>query len=347
MRAVVIHSHGGPEVLTLEEVADPIPQAGEALVRVEAVSVNAFLDVSNRAGHVPFARYEFPHILGSEHAGSLVALGPDTSSDLSPGDPVIVSNMVPCRSCEHCNAGNTESCLNEGMIGVTMPGAYAEYSVVPVTNVRRRPDGYSALEAAAMGVNGPLALAQLIEARAEKGSWVLVQAGASSAGTMACVVAERLGCKVIATTRSAEKNQALHDLGIVGHTVDSTSADSLDQIMAITGGRGVDIVIDNIADRDLWKLSMASLTNRGRLVTSGAKFGSVVEINVRDLYTKSRRVLGLRSSNLAANDQFWSMVAAERMTPVIDSVYPLAEAAEAHRRIESNANIGRVMLTID
>jgi len=198
-----------------------------------------------------------------------------------------------------------------------------------------------------MGVNGPLALAQLIEARAEEGSWVLVQAGASSSGTMACVVAQRLGCKVIATTRSADKNRALHDLGIVDHTVDSTSADALDQIMGITSGRGVDIVIDNIADRDLWKLSMESLANRGRVITSGAKFGGIVEINVRDLYTKSRQVLGLRSASRAVIDQFWSMVATERMTPVIDSIYPLADAAEAHRRVESNANIGRVMLTID
>ena len=99
MLAIVIRRHGDPDVLEPADIARPEPAAGEALVRVEAVSVNAFLDVSNRAGKVPFARYDFPHVLGSEHAGTVVGYG-GTPGPVPVGAPVVVRNTVFCGSCD-------------------------------------------------------------------------------------------------------------------------------------------------------------------------------------------------------------------------------------------------------
>jgi len=139
MQAIVIHEHGGPDVLQPADIPVPEPASGEALVKVKAVSVNGFLDVSNRMGQVAFARYSFPHVLGSEHAGTIAALGPDSESAFRVGDQVVVSNRITCGSCANCRAGREEACLELGVIGVTTPGAYAQYSAVPVETVLRGP----------------------------------------------------------------------------------------------------------------------------------------------------------------------------------------------------------------
>lgn len=112
MRAVVIRSHGGPDVLELTDIAQPHPGPGEVLVRVRAVSVNSFLDVSNRAGHVPFARYDFPHVLGSEHAGEVAGIGPGADTSFALGDAVLVSNTVPCGRVMRARRGGMSSAAN-------------------------------------------------------------------------------------------------------------------------------------------------------------------------------------------------------------------------------------------
>lgn len=346
MRAVIIDAHGGPDVLRLTEVDDPTPGPGEALVKVGAVSVNSFLDVSNRAGHVPFARYEFPHILGSEHAGELVGLGPDTESPVAVGDSVFVSNSVPCGTCAACERGDDESCSSLGILGVNMTGAYSDFSVVPVGNLRPLPAGVSTVEASALGVNGPLALRQLDKARATPADTVLVQAASSASGTMAMVVAKTLGHRVLGSVRSATKASKLEELGLADAIVNSTIEGFGDRIRELTDGAGADIVIDNIAAPELWQQSLDALAVGGRIVSSGAKFGGAVELDVRSLYLKSQEIIGVRTSNAEARDRLWDLVAAQGIRPVIDSVYPLDSVADAHRRIEAGENVGRVVLDV-
>jgi NADPH:quinone reductase-like Zn-dependent oxidoreductase len=346
MHAIVIRRHGGPDVLEPTDIPRPEPGVGEALVRVEAVSVNAFLDVSNRAGHVPFARYDFPHVLGSEHAGTVAGYGPDTPGPLPAGTAVVVRNTVFCGHCDMCAAGSSEACRTLGIIGVTRPGAYAGYTVVPVQNLRARPPGCSAIEATAMAVNGPLGYGQLRSAGIEETRTVLVQGAGSSSGSMAAIVAKALGKTVLGTARGAERAARLATLPMYDVVVDSTAPDARDQISALTGGVGVDVVIDNLAAPALWQLGVDVLAPRGRIVTSGAKFGGTVEIDVRTFYTLSKRLIGLRSASEQDHDSFWKLVETAGVQPLIDSVLPLDAAEQAHRRIESGENVGRVVLTV-
>jgi NADPH:quinone reductase-like Zn-dependent oxidoreductase len=346
MRAVVIRSHGGPDVLEPTEVATPEPGVGEALLRVQAVSVNAFLDVSNRAGHVPFARYEFPHILGAEHAAEIVAFGPGVDSPLRVGDRVVVPSTIPCRACDACHAGNDEQCTRLAIIGVNRQGAYAEHTVVPAHVLRPIPNGVSFVEASALGVNGPLAVAQLMHAGAQPGDTVLVQGAGSSAGSMALLVARAMGMVTIGTTRTAAKVAQLEALKLADHLVVSTEPHAIDTIKGLTGGRGVDVVIDNLASPELWPLTMGALCIGGRVVTSGAKFGGKVEIDVRNLYTFTQHIIGVRTSNDAAKDRHWKLVTHEGLRPLIDSTMPLDHAADAHRRIEAGENVGRLVLVV-
>ena len=346
MRAVVIHRHGGPEVLEPAEVQIPHPARGEALIKVRAVSVNAFLDGANRAGRVPFARYKFPHILGSEHAGEVAGYGADTPETIPLGSSVAVHNAVACGSCRPCAQGRAESCTNLELIGVTRPGAYAEYSVAPVDNLRVLPPGLPLTDAAAMSVNGPLATVQLMDARARPGDTVLIQGAASATGTMVAVVARAMGCQVLGTSRSHDKIDQLRRLEIFDGLYDSTSPDVLDEIRTASGG-GVDIVIDNVGSAELWKLTMAALGPLGRVACSGAMFGGRVELDVAQLYRNSQQIIGVRSANEASRDTFWDLVERHQLRPVIDSVYPLAQVADAHRRLETLANVGRVVVSID
>lgn len=346
MRAMVIRRHGDPDVLEPADMPTPRPDAGEALVRVRAVSVNGFLDVANRAGRVPFARYGFPHILGSEHAGEIVAYGPDTVAVLPVGARVVVHNAISCGTCKPCSDGRAESCVNLDLVGVMRPGAYAEYTVVPVGNLRPIPPHASFVEAAAMSVNGPLATVQLTDANVRAGDTVLVQGAASATGTMSAVVARALGCRVLGTTRSEAKLAELERLGLFDAVLDSREPGVLDDIRERSGG-GVDIAVDNLGSPDLWPLTMAALAPLGRAVSSGAMFGGKVELDLATLYRSSQRIIGVRSANEASRALFWQLVEDHQLRPVIDSVFALDEVADSHRRLEAMRNVGRVVIEVE
>jgi len=345
MRAIVIHEHGGPEVLQPADIPVPKPSSGEALVRVKAVSVNGFLDVANRMGRVAFAQYSFPPVLGSEHAGEVAALGPDAETALAEGDQVVVSNRITCGSCANCRAGREEACLGLGVIGVTTPGAYAEYSVVPVANLRPLPAGMSHIEASAMIVNGPLAQHQLDLADAKAGDWVLVQAGASASGSMALRAAQHRACRVIATSRQDWKRDRLAELG-ADAVLDPGQEDFATVVKNVTEGNGAGVAIINIGDPQLWERTIESVANRGRIVTSGAMFGERAAFNARTFYEKSLTIIGVRTANRESTERCWAQI--ERgLRPVVDQILPLERVADAHRRVEAGLNVGRVVLTVD
>ena len=345
MRAIVIHEHGGPEVLQLADISVREPGRAEALVRVKAVSVNGFLDIANRKGQVAFARYSFPHVLGSEHAGEVAALGTGAHAGVSVGDQVVVSNRITCGTCANCRGGREEACLELGVIGVTTPGVYAEYTVVPVDNLRPLPAGLSPVEASAMIVNGPLAQHQLDLAEAKEGEWVLVQAAASASGSMALRTAQHRGCHVIATSRQAWKRERLAELG-ADAVFDPGEADFAAAVKRVTDGRGADVAIINIGDPTLWEQTIEAVGNRGRIVTSGAMFGSRAAFNARTFYEKNQTIFGVRTANRESTERCWTEIQGG-LRPVVDEVFPLEQAAEAHRRVEAGMNVGRVVLRVD
>jgi NADPH:quinone reductase-like Zn-dependent oxidoreductase len=345
MRAIVIHEHGGPEVLLPADLPVPEPSSGQALVQVKAVSVNGFLDISNRMGQVAFARYSFPHVLGSEHAGVVAAWGPGSETDMAVGDDVVVSNRITCGTCANCRSGREEACLQLGIIGVTTPGAYAEYSVVPIENLRPLPAGMNHVEASAMIVNGPLAQHQLDLAGAHEGDWVLIQAAASASGSMALRTAQQRGCRVIATSRQPWKRERLAELG-ADAVLDPGQDEFATAVKDATDGNGADVAIINIGDPHLWEQTIESMASRGRIVTSGAKFGERATFNARTFYEKNQTIIGVRTANRESTERCWAQIE-QGLRPIVDEVFPLEKVAEAHRRVEAGLNVGRVVLSVD
>jgi len=343
MKAVVMRAFGGPEVLRVEDVPMPEPGPGEALVRVHAVSVGRLLDLVARAGTHPFARIDLPHILGAEHAGVVADIGSGVDT-VAVGERVAVFPVITCGHCDDCLAGHEEACPYLQLVGVQRQGAYAQYTVVPAANLHPIPDDVSFVEASALALSGPVAWLQLDAAGVEPGAWVLVQAAGSALGSLTAALALQWGARVIATSRKAWKRERLAAMGIA-HVLDSEAPDFVERVLALTSGRGVGVAIDDIGSADLWAKTMAVLATRGVVVCSGAFVGGQVGIDLRAIYIRSQRILGIRTGNRASVVGLWGDVRAG-LRPIIDRTFPLAEAASAHVYVERDANFGRVALVV-
>lgn len=342
MRAVVFDGYGAPEVLHTTSIDTPAAGRGEILVRVAAVSVGRLLDLTLRAGRHPAAAPPLPHVLGAEHAGTVAALGPGVSS-VAVGDHVAVLPSVTCGNCAFCVEGRTEACAELRIIGVHRRGAYAEYTAVPAVNAHVLPADLDPTTAAGLALAGPVAANQLQQARFRPGDWVLVQGAASALGSLTAAFAAHLGGSVIGTSRSAWKRRQLLELGLAA-VLDPLSPTFVADVLALTGGAGVAVAIDDLGEPQLWDQTMEVLATGGTVVSSGAFLGGRVTIDLRRIYLRNQRIIGVRTGNAGSAAALWAEV--ERgFRPVVDRIFPIARAADAHRHLEAADNMGRVVLS--
>lgn len=342
MRAVVFEEFGGPDVLHLTELDTPRPGAGEVVVRVAAVSVGRLLDLTARAGTHPYARFTLPHVLGAEHAGTVAAVGAGVDA-VSVGDHVAVFPVLSCGHCPACAEGAIEACPQTRIMGVHLQGAYAQYTVVPVQNVFPVPAGLDPITSAALALAGPVAQNQFDQAGLQPGEWVLVQGASSALGSLTVALAVHHGARVIATSRSAGKRAALQALGPAA-VLDPLDAGFATEVTRLTGGDGIALAVDDLGHPDIWRSTMDVLGTRGRVVCSGAFLGGRVELDLLRLYSRSQRVIGVRSGNLRSARRLWDVVA-DGFRPPVDRTFPISEVAAAHRYLEAETNTGRVILT--
>ena len=343
MLAVVMRAFGGPEVLELASMPTPRPAPGEVLVQVAAVSVGRLLDVAARAGRHPYQGFTFPHVLGAEHAGVVAAVGEGVDPGLV-GQRVAAFPVVTDGTCRYCLAGYDEICTSLQLIGMHRPGAYAQYAVVPARNVHAVPASLSPAEVTSLALAGAVAMNQLFRAGFAPGQWVLVQGASGALGSLTAALVQHLGGHVIAGSRSSSRRDALLALGAEA-VVDSQDDDLADEVRRITGGHGADIVVDNLGEPSVWQQSQASLAPGGALVCSGSFLGREADLDVQRLYLQGHRVLGVRTGNRASVAALWAEVD-RGFRPVIDTTFPLADAEQAHRALESDQTIGRVALLV-
>ncbi|MGW0950146.1 zinc-binding dehydrogenase [Streptomyces sp. NPDC002623] len=343
MRAVVFRRFGPPDVLEQAVLDTPRPGPGEVLVQVAAVSIGRLLDLTARAGRHPYAQFRLPHVLGADHAGVVAAIG-DGVGSVRVGDRVAVFPVVTCAACAMCVEGREEACTSLALIGTHRPGAYAQYCVAPARNVHRVPDGITPAVAATLALNGAVAANQLAQAGLRPGHWVLVQGAASALGSATAALARHLGARIIATSRSPQKREAMAAAG-ADVVLDATATDFAAQVRAATDGHGADIVVDNLGDPTVWDATIDALARGGTVVTSGAFLGGKVQLDLLRLYSNCQRVIGVRTGNPAAVEQLWAQVE-QGFRAVLDRTFPIAHAADAHRYLEDDSNVGRVALTV-
>lgn len=341
MRAVVIHEHGGPEVLRVSEIADPVPGPGDVLVRVRACAMN-HLDLWVRRG-LPGAPWSLPLITGSDVAGDVAAVGPGVDLGLV-GAPVMVLPGLSCGHCARCVSGADHLCRHYGILGEHRDGGMAERLVVPRANVVPKPDRLTYEAAAAMSLSFLTAWHMLVtRAELRAGETVLVHAAGSGTGTAGVQIARHLEATVIATAGSDEKLERAAALG-AHHTINYRREDFVARVREITGRQGVDVVFDHIGG-EVFERSLRCLAWAGRLVTCGATAGVEAKVNLRHLFFKSQSVLGSTMGSKGEYHHLVRLFGLGLFEPTIDRVLPLDAVADAHRALESRDVFGKVVLT--
>jgi NADPH:quinone reductase-like Zn-dependent oxidoreductase len=340
MKAVVFDRTGGPEVLELREVPDPVPRADEVLVEVEACGIN-HLDLWVRRG-IPGLDIEMPHILGNDIVGVAREVGA-VVKHVKPGDRVLVCPTLSCGTCPQCLAGDDNLCRQYDVLGRRRNGGYAEQVAVPGISCLPCPENLDWTEAAAVPLVFLTAWHMLVgRAALRPGEDCLVIGGGSGVGSAAVQIARMLGARVIATAGSAAKLQRLESLGahaLVNHATEDVAA----RVRELTGKKGVEVVFEHVGG-PLFERAVGSLARNGRLVTCGATAGSKVSLDLNLMFGRHLTLLGSWMGRRAELVEVLRFIRDGRLKPVVDSVMPLAEARQAHERIEAREHFGKLVL---
>ena len=304
----------------------------KSLIKVQAATVNQTLDVALRAGKYA-RRPPLPHVLGSDAAGEIAAVGSDVKT-LKVGDRVVCHPII----------GRQPSGAPK-LLGVDTWGTYAQFVKVPAGTVQIVPDQLDFITAAVVGRHGPLAFTQLRDrAQVKPGEWVLVMGAAGGLGSALVQAAKYLGARVIAAAGSEARVAAALELGAdeeINHRVQDLTAEA----RRITDGAGVNVVLDNIGDPVTFPKALASLGFQGRLVTAGGHGGGSVPLDVKYLYLNVITIFG-NPIDTPDNFKLALKLAAEgKLKVLIDEVLPLSTKPGVPMKLSRSAGIGKVVLT--
>ena len=316
---------GGPEVLVPAQTTPPVPAADEVLIRVMATGVNR-PDVAQREGSYPPPPGASP-IIGLECAGEVVALG----------------------------ASVTRYRIGDRVCALTNGGAYAEYCAAPEAQTLSWPKGYDALHAAALPETYFTVWANMFgHGRLAAGETVLIHGGSSGIGVTAIQLAKAFGARVISTAGNAAKCAACLELG-ADAAIDYRTQDFVEEIQRLTDGKGVNVILDMVG-AEYFARNLKCLARDGRLVIIAFLGGFRTEADLRPIMVKRLTVTGstMRPRTTAEKGEIatalaskvWPMLEAGKAGPRIFQTFPLAEAASAHRLMESSAHIGKIMLKV-
>jgi len=319
MKAIRVHQFGGPEVLKLEVVPDLHPGAGEVLVQVKAAGVNPVETYIRNGAYA--VKPSLPYTPGADAAGTIKAVGEGVKR-FAAGDRVYVA-------------------------GSPTTGAYAEQAIAKEFQVHPLPDKISFAQGAAMGVPyGTAHRALFLRGRAQPGETVLVHGASGGVGTATVQLARAAGLSVIGTA-GTDKGKSLVAKEGAHHVLDHTAPNYLDELMKLTGGRGVDLIIEMLSNVNLGK-DLTVLARQGRVVVVGSR--GTVEINPRDTMVREASIIGMTLLN-ATDAELAGMHSAlvagldnGTLRPIVGQEIPLPEAARAHKAVMEPGAYGKIVL---
>lgn len=347
MRAIVLRRYGAPDVLEFDQINDPEPGPGEVRVKVAAVAVARSKDVGTRAGRPPFAQQipGLPHVLGTEHAGVIDAVGPGVDPGMV-GGRVAVSAVLTCSRCRACERGRAEACTSLRLIGIHRQGSYAEYCLAPVANVHALPDDVGFAQAATLAANGGVAHAQLDAGMVGPGSNVLVLGASGALGSTVAALAAFRGANVIGVDRLSAKPDCLEGLPLAA-SLDGEAPGLAETILDVTDGWGVDAVIDNLGLPLLRASYQDALAVLGTIVFSGAISYDPITIRPLPFYVRSQSLIGVRTGNPHHISALWQGVAAGfRVPDRFVRALPWTSVGAAHQASERGGSRGQAVLEV-
>jgi NADPH:quinone reductase-like Zn-dependent oxidoreductase len=336
MKAVQIHRFGAEDVMQLDEVDIPSPEPRQMVIKIAATSINHSDLFIRQNGNIHIGPRDLPLILGRELAGTVVEIGPNVA-EFAPGQRVVALPAVQTRAT--------------GLPGSKeYTGCYAEYSLARPQDTRPLPDGIDWVTGAATPWAALTAWYVLAAARLKAGETVFIQSGASGVGTFAVQFAKILGARVFTSAGSAEKCSRIAALG-ADAAINYREADFAGELLRLTGGRGVDAAVETIGG-DALERTLGALAPGGRLIALGSLSGGS-----RDLpgtLPEGRKAIRfsitafLMEETRAVEqlDEIFAWILGGRVKVPVDRVFPLADAAAAHRYIAERRNFGKVVLAI-
>lgn len=317
MKSVRFHEFGGPDVLKLEEVDDPKPGMGQALVRIYAAGVNPTDTMGRRGGGANPVK--LPGSLGRDGAGVVEAVG-SSVKNVKSGDKVIVRSGTTC---------------------------YSELVVANEEDLYPVPNGVGPLDAASIGVTYSTAWDAVVnKAKVERGQAVLVQGASGGVGIAAVQIAKAMGATVIGAASSDEKRQWVLDHG-ADHAIDYTKEDWPQRVMDLTGGKGVNAVIDGVGGRPFEQVFDA-IARGANICVYGGSGGREVALNITNLYRTSVHIHGCGGNGCTREDflKMLDLFSQGKLKTTVEKTLPLAQAADAHRAIEERKVIGKIVLKV-
>ncbi|CAO4176989.1 zinc-binding dehydrogenase [Methylorubrum populi] len=333
----------GDRDLRLTEVEPPpAPGPGEVQIRVRAVGLN-FIDVWGFRG-MAFAKRKLPLTVGAEAAGEIAAVGEGVEG-LSVGDGVVPYGALTCGQCRACREGRDNLCEDvSGVMGFHLDGFARERVNMPARLVVKVPGGLDPVQAACAGIAFGTVQHMLFDnARLEPGESILVHAGGSGIGTAAIKMAKAIGCTVYTTVGDDTKGEKARALG-ADHVINYREERFEGEVRRLTKRKGVDVVFEHVG-AETWNGSLLCLKRGGRLVTCGSTSGVSAQMNLMQLFQQQYRITGSFGCRIANMRESLDKMAAG-ITPVIDTVLPLADFAQGLERLESRKVFGKILVTL-
>ncbi|HET6797303.1 MAG TPA: zinc-binding dehydrogenase [Gemmatimonadales bacterium] len=343
MKALVLTAPGGLKQLRVQELPTPhIESPDQVLVQVKAGALN-HLDLFVADG-LPGVTYSFPHIVGSDGAGTVHEVG-SAVRQLRLGARVMVNPTISCGECPACTNGEESLCSRIRVLGEHCSGTIAEYIVVPAGNLAPVPEEMPWAEAAAFSLATLTAWRMLVtRARLEAGETVLIVGIGGGVALAALQIALLRGARTIVTSGSHPKLELARRMGAefaLQHNKDDVPA----AVREITAGRGADVVVDNAGERS-WQASLRSLRRGGRLVTCGATTGPFVTLDLRRLFWHQWSFLGSTLGSRREYAEIVSLARQGRLWPIIDRVVPLDQSLDAFERLQRGEQTGKLVIEV-
>ncbi|MEK7325957.1 MAG: zinc-binding dehydrogenase [Chloroflexota bacterium] len=353
MKTAFFSQHGGPEVMTYGELPTPEPKPAQVLVQIKAAAMNR-VDKWVRDGW-PGIKLTLPHILGSDGAGTVAAVGGHVGATLAVaggqvqdlplqvGDRVVLNTNVGCGYCEMCVAGNDNLCFNWHLFGETVDGTNAEYVTIHERQLLRLPDSFPFEQAAAAGLVFHTAWHSLItKGGLRPGETVLIVGAGGGVNTAAIQIAKLAGCVVYVVGSDEKKLAQAQSLG-ADALIDRSKEDWGKKVYQLTNKRGVDVVVDNVGAATMMT-SLRAVRKGGRVLTVGNTTGPKFEIDNRFMFGKHISLIGSTMGTRADFATVMGLVFAGKLHAPIDSTFPLSDIRAAHEKMERGDVFGKIVL---